>query len=67
MAALDVLDDRPESVARCIAGLGVSFASLSDGVIAEIADALDDDRDYTEQVRWALIARGYLPKPEKKT
>ncbi|MBW7929590.1 MAG: hypothetical protein H3C58_16180, partial [Fimbriimonadaceae bacterium] len=38
---------------------------VPDSVQSEIADSLVDDRDYLEQVRWALIARGYLPKPEK--
>ncbi|MCW5941997.1 MAG: hypothetical protein KIS66_07180 [Fimbriimonadaceae bacterium] len=63
----DVFDSRPDIVMRGIACLGVGVRNVPTTVVREIADALDDHRDYTEQVRWALIARGYLPKPEKKT
>lgn len=50
---------------RCMAALRVRPTEVPDSVQSEIADSLVDDRDYLEQVRWALIARGYLPKPEK--
>jgi len=63
--ASDTLDRRPDHVMRCMAALRVRPTEVPDSVQSEIADSLVDDRDYLEQVRWALIARGYLPKPEK--
>lgn len=63
--ARDVLDDRQTHVAEAIILLKVPIQSVPWDIQEEIADSLVDDRDYLEQVRWALIARGYLPKPEK--
>lgn len=57
-------DDRINHVLEACCLLDVRVPSH---VRYEIADALVDDRDYKEQVRWALIARGYLPKPEKRS
>ncbi|MBW7928807.1 MAG: hypothetical protein H3C58_12145, partial [Fimbriimonadaceae bacterium] len=61
----DALDDRITEVSEALFLLKVPIRSVPQDVKHEIADSLVDNRDYLEQVRWALIARGYLPKPEK--
>lgn len=61
---IDVLDDRLTIAQEECFVLRVRVPA---SVRQEIADALVEDGHYTEQVRAALIARGYLPKPEKKT
>lgn len=65
--AKDILDDRQTHVADAIILLKVPIRSVPWEVQEEIADALVSNRDYKEQVRWALIARGYLPDPEQSS
>ncbi len=62
--AKDVLDDRQTHVADAIILLKVPIRSVPWELQEEIADALVSNRDYKEQVRMALTARGYLPQPE---